>query len=290
MKQSRIQAFTQSGYYKLTRRLMPQTLKACALLFAMLCVFGSAKLYGGFGGYSMLFVSYPYLMPYDALLQTTGVHVVFFGALAVFLVASTLRIHRDIYRGKGVYTVMTLPFPRRHVFFAYCTAGVLGILLLWAAQVALLLLWYPILTAACQNLFAKSELYQTAAITLYRTNGLFLAAVRGPLFKLLLPMTALEWLSTLLFALTLGCLPAYLLIGERKRASWVFAFPVVPMLGTAVVHRWSCATGEYGYSGLYSLHIADGRTAFIVSAALALALLAFILWRGVHNCNRDGNL
>ena len=287
MKQS-IQAFTQSGYYKLTRRLMPQTLKACVLLFAALCIVGSAKLYGGIDGLSML--SYPYLLPYDALLQTTGVHIVFFGALAIFLLAGTLRIHRDVHKGKGVYTVMTLPFPRRHVFFAYCTAGVLGVLLLWAAEVALLLLWYPILTQACQNLFSNSELYQTAALSLHRANGLFLAAVRGPLFRLLLPMTALEWLSTLLFALMLGCLPAYLLIGERKRASWVFAFPVVPMLGTAVVQRWSCATGSYGHGGLYSFGVADGRTAFIVSTVLALAMLSFMLWRGIYNCNRDGNL
>lgn len=289
MKQS-IQAFTQSGYYKLTRRLMPQTLKACALLFAGLCIYGSAKLYGGFDGYSMLFVPYPYLLPYESLLQNTGAHIVFFCALAIFLVTGTLRIHRDIHRGKGVYTVMTLPFPRRHVFFAYCTAGIVGILLLWAAQVVLLLLWYPILTAASQDLFKAGELYQTAALSLHRANGLFLAAVRGPLFRLLLPMTALEWFSTLLFALILGCLPAYLLIGERKRAAWVFVFPVVPMLGIAFTHRWACATGDYSYGGLYSLGIADGRAAFIVSAALALALLAFMLWRGIHNCNRDGNL
>ncbi len=285
MKQS-IQAFTQSGYYKLTRRLMPQTLKACALLFAALCIYGFATLYRGIT--SPVMISYPYLLPYESLLQNTGTPVVFFCALAIFLVAGSLRIHRDVHRGKGVYTVMTLPFPRRHVFFAYCTAGVIGILLLWAAQVVLLLLWYPILSAACQSLFKAGELYQTAALSLHRANGLFLAAVRGPLFRLLLPMTALEWLSTLLFALMLGCLPAYLLIGERKRASWIFIF-FVPAIVTAFTHRWSCATEEYGYS-MYSLPIADGRMAFIVSTALALVLLAFMLWRGIHNCNRDGNL
>jgi membrane protein involved in colicin uptake len=36
--------------------------------------------------------------------------------------------------------------------------------------------------------------------------------------------------------------------------------------------------------------VVDGRTAFIVSAALAAVLLAFMLWRGIYNRNRDGNL
>lgn len=288
MKQSGIQAFTQSGYYRLTRRLMPETLKTCALLFAMLCIYGSAALYRGIDGLSLL--SYPYLMPYDALLQSTGAHIVFFCALAVFLVATTLRIHRDIHKGKGVYTVMTLPFPRRHVFFAYCTTGALGVLLLWAAQVLLLLLWYPILTAACRNLFSSSELYQNAAIMLYRTNGLFLAAVRSDLFRLLLPMTALEWLSTLLFALTLGCLPAYLLLGERRNPPRVIAVLLAFVPVAALTNRWAAATGTISYSGIYSLGVVDGRTAFIVSAALAAVLLAFMLWRGIYNRNRDGNL
>ena len=290
MKQSGIQAFTQSGYYKLTRQLMPQTLKTCLLLFAAMCIFGSAKLYGGIEGFNPL--PYPYLLPYDALVQTTGIHIVFFIVLAVFLVVSVLHIHRDLYRSKGFYTIMTLPIPRRHVFFAYCTAGIVGVLLLWAAQVVLLLLWYPILTAACQNIiaFRSSEFYQNAALSLYRANGLFLAAVKGPLFRLLLPMTVIDWLSSLLFALMLGCLPAYLLIGERKRAAWVFSFPLAPAFAITVRYRWSCATGEYNNGGLYSLGIADGHTAFIVSAALAVALLAFMLWRGVYNCNRDGNL
>ncbi len=33
--------------------------------------------------------------------RVRGAHIVFFCALAVFLVATTLRIHRDIHKGKG---------------------------------------------------------------------------------------------------------------------------------------------------------------------------------------------
>lgn len=277
-----MKGFTQSGYYKLTRRLLPETLRRALLLCAGLFIIAAAALYGQVTEQTCT-------LPYEALVARADIHNMLYAAAGLFAILTGVQIYRDNYRNKGYYATMLLPFPRRHVFFAYCTAGVLGILLLWAAMIGFLLMCYPVTAALCQRTFSNSSLYANAAPTLARDNGLFLAFVRGGLFRMLLPMTAPEWLSTLLVALMLGCLPAYALLGERKRMSALLAFPVTPMLFAAVGNRYASAALQGTYSNVYPFDITDGQTAFWVSTALALALLVFMLWRGIYNCNRDAN-
>ncbi len=264
--------FFESGYYKLTRQVFKGVFLRVMVMCAALIVLTFAKLIGSVNLES-------FTQPYEALISASGIATVFFGAVGVFMLLLILQIFMDIHRNKGYAVVMMLPMPRRHVLFAYCTAGVIGILMLWAVQTLALILAYGPVTAACESTAVEYErVYKTVLpFAMARTNGLFLAVVRGDLFHILLPMGIPEALSSLLLIFTAGCLPAYGLLGEKKHIAVVTMLLTFVLLIFVVTQRMN---------SMWGIEL----NGFVWRTVLMGLALVYMLAVSVYRLNRSANV
>jgi|GEM_PF-5871017 hypothetical protein len=266
----------QNGYTKLTKWLFSLALKRifalCAALAAltvilMLCSVGET----GFA------------KAYETLIWRAGIRYVFLAAVAIWMLSEAAGIQIENFRSGGAYTLMMLPTPRRNVFLAYCTRGVVCVLMLWTAQTLALLAAYVPVVALCKN--AAAAFSQTADIVLpfdvARTNGLFLAVIRGDLFRILLPQSVPEATGSLLALLAAGCLPAYTLTGSLRRLN------VAQGIFTACAA--ACVLWALGCR-FDSLTRGIDITAFTASTALLALLAVGAIVDGVLRLNRDANL
>jgi hypothetical protein len=266
----------QNGYTKLTRRLfslaLKRTLGLCAAVFGLTVILMLASV----GDIN-------FARAYESPIYHAGIRYVFMGAVALGMLSETAAIHSENFRSGGVYTLMMLPTLRRNVLLAYCTRGVVCVLMLWTVQTLALLAAYAPVVAVCKSAaatFAKANEI-TLPFDVARTNGLFLAVIRGDLFRILLPQSVPEAASSLLALLAAGCLPAYTLVGSLKRISVA--------QGIFMVCAAACVLWAIGCR-FDSAAMGIDLTAFVASTALMALLAAGAVMDGVHRLNRDASL
>lgn len=266
----------QNGYTKLTRRLFALVLKRGLILSGALFALTAILL--------LLSVNaITFVQPYESLITRAGIRYVFLVALAVWIESEAVSIHVDLHRNGGVYTMMMLPTPRRNVFLAYCTRGVVCVLMLWMAITFALLASYAPVAALCQN--AAETFRQTGGsaevLDVARTNGLFLAVVRSDLFHILLPLSIPEAISSLLILLSAGCLPALTLVCRFRRAGLVQG---LVLAGTVICVYWALACR------FDSVTMGIDTTAFAASTVILALLAAGSVIYSVRRLNRDAAL
>lgn len=264
----------QNGYSKLTKRLflpaVKRSLAFCALLFVLTVILMLASV-----------SDISFLQAYESLITRAGIRYVFLAAVAIWMIGEAAAIHMEGFRNGGVYTLMMLPTPRRNVLLAYCTRGIVCVLMLWTAQTLALLAAYAPVVGLCRS--AAETFVSTGGslpFDVVRTNGLFLAVIRSDLFHILLPQGAAEAVSSLLALLAAGCLPAYTLAGgfRMSMAQGIFA------TCTAICVLWSLGCR------MDSVTMGVDITAFVASTALTGLLAAGAAADGIRRLNRDASL
>ncbi|MDO5111069.1 MAG: hypothetical protein Q4E65_02070 [Clostridia bacterium] len=200
-------------YYKLTnfvyRYFFLQNILLCAGLFFTTLVLLSGFAVGNTNN------ALHALLPYESIIYRSGMPYVFAGALCLQALLTTLRCMVDFGRTGGASILLLLPGSRRVMILAFVTAGMLGALMLYAAQTLGLLAAYPSILCSCQDAVDASKSLQLHA-PVARTNGLFLAMLRSDLFHILLPQSSLETLHTLLLLLAFGGAPAIVLFSSDQ--------------------------------------------------------------------------
>ena len=262
------------GYYKLTRvlsaGLLKQTLILCVVLFILTMVLLLANVN-----------ERSFVMAYETLMRMAGIRYMFLGALVMLTTMTAYRIYFDNFKAGGIYTLMMLPLPRRHVFLAYCSVGIISVLMLWTVQVAALMVSYFPVVARCQQEAARFAQIREAVLpfSAARTNGLFLAMVRSDLFHILLPQSWQEGLGSLLVMLAVGVLPVYgILIGGAKRTRASLMFLVTAVILWVLTSRFDI--------------IARGAdvTAYVAGVIITGIAVIFMVADGIRRLNRDASL
>jgi len=262
----------QNGYTKLTRRLFALSLKRALILCGLL--FGVTMLLMLKSVNDVTFVQ-----AYESLITRAGIRYVFLAALGVWMLSEAAAIHADNFRNNGIYTMMMLPTPRRNVFLAYCTRGVVCVLMLWTVATLALLVSYAPVVALCKNAATAFQQIDGQLYAVERHNGLFLAIIRGDLFHILLPQSVPEAAGSLLVILVCGCLPAYTLVCRRASlAQSVFLVGSFACVFWALTCRFNCVTFELDIS------------TFVVSTSLLALSMAGIVVDSVRRLNKDANL
>lgn len=223
------------------------------------------------------------MMPYESLL-----HLRWFSGLLplgwwIGILMLRAMIRQDLYKGGGKYIVMTLPFPRRQVFYSYALASLVFFLLLWTALLLSALLLYGPASHAC--LRAAEEAIRLGLLpadiplqNIIRSNGLFLAFQRSDILRLLLPPSLVEGLHSLLLLLGMGIFPAYAFIGESSGISKLFL--IAPFL---IIHNgMNVRLQGVGFS------INPWQLGW--SLGLLFLAIGFMLFRSIRHLNRDANL
>ncbi len=267
----------QNGYMKLTKRLFPLALKRILAICAAVFVLTMLLITASVGEYN-------FARTYEALMVRAGIRYLFLAAIAFWMLSEAAAIHSENFRSGGVYTLMMLPTPRRSVFLACCTRGVVCVLLLWTVQAAALFAAYAPSVAICERAAASFAQIQAVPVPyeMARTNGLFLAVIRSDLFRILLPQSVPEAVSSLLALLAAGCLPAYMLaVGGARRSN--AAQSVLVVCGAACV-LWALGCR------FNSITMGVDHTAFFASLALMALLAAGAVADGIRRLNRDANL
>lgn len=164
-------------------------------------------------------------LPYEGLLTVCRIDLIYTAVLLLGLVCILAVIRLDYSgRSRGVYTLMTLPQPRRALPLSWAAVTLTFLVLLAALQLALACALYPLYRAgmahAAEQLArfyeVNRETFAAAALPpAGYTRGLYRALLRYHLFECLLPRT---WLTALLLAVRLA-LPTALVswLGARRR-------------------------------------------------------------------------
>lgn len=262
-----------SAYYKLTAHLFKSSLKRNLLLSAALFILTWILLLSVVSGENSLFA-------YETLTDISNLPYVFMGSIALSAILTAFQIYLDVHRNHGSHILLTLPLPRRTVFFAYCTVGILGILMIWSAGILALFSAYVPVTNKCETAAAAYAKWKEFMLPfeVHRTNGLFLAAIRNGLFRLLLPLSLPEALNSVLIILTAGCLPAYGLLGGPKRVG-----PVLMLFALAeVIYAMNCRYEIFtGYN--------NAARPFTTTVIMAL-LFVYLIISGIVRLNRSANI
>lgn len=264
----------QSGYYKLTRRFFADALKRNLRLSGGLFIVTILLLIGSVNELS-------YVYPFESLIRKAGIQNVFLGTLALLTLITAYQMYVENFKTGGVYTLMMLPIPRRHVYLAYCTVGVVSVLMVWTVQILALFSAYLPVISKCQYYADRYEQIHKIVLpfSVVRSNGMFLAVLRSELFHVLLPQSWQEGLSSLIALLTLGFVPAYgvFLSGAKRAAILFLPFGIADALWTLGC-RFDIFTDGVSISE------------FIISMSVAALVLVVAIWDGIRRLNKDANL
>lgn len=195
-----------------TRAMMPVVLLLCAGLVATTLQLLRGAVPGPNG--SNAYVRYE-----DVFVSSGCVWAafLFFAGYSAFVL---IRLYAAHWGSKSVYTLLTLPGGRGGLYASRLAAFVVGFLLLAAAEVASVKLGY--------SLYAD-RVADASNGRLVMTDGQFLAWIRSPYFRLLVPESAGGWLASagLVAAWATGLI--YVYACERGRRHWGHAIAAVAL-------------------------------------------------------------
>lgn len=263
----------QSGYYKVMRRALREALRVSLPLCAAIVVIAFFMLYGSVGPET-------FLLPYESHIQRSGVQWLFFGALCAQLAWLIWSVYKDFYANGGQKILFMLPMKRRHVLFAYSTAGCLSFLPLWAATVVMLAVMYWPVTAYCASMPVQVLRQYGGTMELpfeiARTNGLFQAWMNSPFFRTLLPPSFAEAVFTIGMTIVIGSAPTYFMLNAKGNKALNGGWTVVWCVW--VIYNLLNVGNEITISN------------FWIRLILPILLLAIMYLAGIKKINKSAGL
>jgi hypothetical protein len=203
---------------------------------------------------------------FEDLYADAGGTLVFGVGLAAMLAFFLARVygHYGHYgKTKSIDTLLALPVRREAIYFARIGAFAVCLLLVWAAELIGVQGCYAY--AAAQPTATDDGRFATA-------NGLFLAFVRSPFLRLILPQSPIGWLSTWSLLLVLLTGVYYGALCERSRRYWGF----IP-LGVAAAWMIRALTMR-----LDDPASAPAVSEMAVDSAALIAFSAFFMWHSLQ--------
>ena len=224
-------------------------------------------------------------LPYEMLLKNSGVFLVFLiGFGGIFF--AVLKNARGCYtKSKSIYTLLTLPMPREHIYMAFLLSGITTILTFLAFQLFLFLLWYVPVMVIGNDLSMQTPLHLPDGSVVRGfgsmvNNGLFLAFVRSPFFRVFYPLDlwGIFWLI-LSLALILT-------------ATYYMAFST----GNRLFGKISVAVSIFLAVRIFFMRILQGRmavtinTEHIIYIVVCIGLTIIFVYMGIHELKKAENL
>lgn len=195
-----------------------------------------------------------------------------FPVFAVLLAGWFLKLfYMDYHNSKAIYTYMTLPIPRSALYYSKLIALMICVVLLIFAHQAGVYAGYG-------SVEAKFASYEDGQFVMH--NGLFLAVIRSPYLRLILPLSwpSLLVMSSVIITAVTGLY--YLALCERSKRR----FGIIPIL----------AASQVSISLLTKL-ILDVRsditlTGIIIRCTILLGLSCIFVWHSLLILRRGANV
>ncbi len=129
---------------------------------------------------------------FETMMSRAGLEMLFAVVYAMYLVGVAFSTTADIVGTKSIYTLLSIPGGSKWIYISKLIAALMWGLMLLACLLLSVLMSYGIYAS-----FYRQEYY----IDFFMKNGLFLAFVRSPLLRMLLPMSLITSLLSLLLGL-----------------------------------------------------------------------------------------
>jgi ABC-type transport system involved in multi-copper enzyme maturation permease subunit len=142
---------------------------------------------------------------FENILDKAGYPVTFYVFLGVLLLLSAFNLYQNYFGSKSIYTLMSLPSDRRHIFLSKYISSLIGALGLAAVQIIGIFITYGLYLVI---LFDAPTVH----------NGLFLAFIRSGFLRILLPFDLLSFMVSLVSLASLTALVFYGVICERTKS------------------------------------------------------------------------
>ncbi|MEO3946807.1 hypothetical protein [Gorillibacterium sp. CAU 1737] len=201
---------------------------------------------------------------YEDLFDASGSAALYGSLLVLTLLSFLLVFYSAYWRGKSIYTSLTLPAPREMLYASKLLALLTSLLAVYSAELIGIRLGYA---------YSLDKL-QAIGVEHPMNNGLFLAFLRGDFLRFLLPHDPTRLLSNaaILLAVTSGIL--YAVLCERSRKGWG-ALPLT--VGAITILR----VLAYRLSESDRVWELSGRS-LLGSSLFLLALTIWFIWRGIR--------
>lgn len=152
----------------------------------------------------ILFNTKNHYLRFEELLDKAGYPLMFYIFLGLLLVIIAFGFYQNYFGSKSIYTLLTLPSKRGHVYLGKYISGLLCSLMLAAVQIIGVFLAYSL------YLYAFSDIPRM-------NNALFLAFIRSEFLRMLLPFDFLSLVASIICINSLIVLILFAVIGERSR-------------------------------------------------------------------------
>lgn len=200
---------------------------------------------------------------YEDVFVASGSGLLYAGLLVVICGYFLLMQYADYWGSKSIYTYLTLPVKREHIYFSRLLVLLTALLMLLASIVIGIRIGYALYAS-------KVAGYGDGQFVMH--NGYFLAVIRSDLFRLILPLSFSRIISSLglLTALATGLYNAVLC--ERSR-QWFALTAVAAAAGTifwVVGYRLNEEANMHDPTHLY------------ISSALLFALSGWFVWHSLR--------
>lgn len=130
----------------------------------------------------------------EQFMQRSGYSTMFFIALALILIIIAVSVYERYLGSKSIYTVMSLPVGKAHIYFSFIIPGIIAILMLCFTQIISVHISYQITLykmAYARGMFSSIAPMQPIKVD-YMNNAVFLSFVRYDYLRLLLPLNLLD--------------------------------------------------------------------------------------------------
>lgn len=192
---------------------------------------------------------------FEDLYLASGSGWIYLCAFLIMCAFFVYSIYSDYWGSKAIYTYMTLPVRREVVYVSRLLVFLLSLLLLTAVQLLSIRSGYGIYV---------NHIGEYADGQYVMHNGYFLAFIRAPLFRFLLPLGWSGLLSVVLLALALATGIYYTALCERAKRRFGYLISAIAAYGMFNLTRYLLRSDQWNFS--YEKLIIDWLILLLTSA------------------------
>lgn len=232
-------------------------------------------------------------LPYESVIDGSLIPFIFIIGFVLLLGIFFVQAKGHFVNGKSIYTLMTLPMKRSHLYFAFLFAGIAIIMLYFMLWLILIIAaYFPIMTnyakVAAQEVFYVSPEQTITGLEAARENGLYLAFQRSMFLYTIFPTSLIEAVAMFgaILLIVAALLFAGLHYGEPFAAGTIAVSGLIVGLYTITVKlRW--------FEHLNFFYGQYARTAVAESVYVGFVcwiLFALVLWFSIRDLKRKYNI
>lgn len=215
---------------------------------------------------------YKYI-PYEKLIDMSGVTFVFYLCLALTAACCVYSIVANYIGSKSIYTLMTLPGMRRKVYFSKLTAGAAAFLMLLAAQFISVFIGFKLFSTQIVRYDSSGMVAE------HPVNGLFLAFIRSDFLRILFPLSPESFISTAAIFISLLCGIYYVILCIQSKKYINISIAFVNFVAVLFVLNYRVNAFEgWKYHNLY------------IYSGLFIAASAYYIWQCINWTEKSKNL